>query len=62
MLLNQVHCVMGMIQTDPSRSGVSEMEGKYEYVLSVESEREEGREIEVGERETERESERGRLR
>ena len=48
MLLNQVHCVMGMIQTDPSRSGVSEMEGKYEYVLLVESEREEGREIEVG--------------
>ena len=48
MLLNQVHCVMGMIQTDPSRSGVSEMEGKYEYVLLVKSEREEGREIEVG--------------
>ena len=48
LLLNQVHCVMGMIQTDPSRSGVSEMEGKYEYVLLVESEREEGREIEVG--------------
>ena len=46
MLLNQVHCVMGMIQTDPSRSGVSEMEGKYEYVLLVESEIEEGREIE----------------
>ena len=27
LLLNQVHCVMGMIQTDPSKSGVTQMEG-----------------------------------